>query len=72
MPSLWEDPGFVLIEASYSNTTIISSDCENGPKEILNVRDLINQISKDTGAISVISRAEIDKIPAKIRILYEF
>ena len=42
------------------------------PKEILNVRDLINQISKDTGAISVISRAEIDKIPAKIRILYEF
>ena len=36
LPSLWEDPGFVLIEASYSNTTIISSDCENGPKEILN------------------------------------
>ncbi len=35
LPSLWEDPGFVLIEASYSNTTIISSDCENGPKEIL-------------------------------------
>jgi len=36
LSSLWEDPGFVLIEASYSNTTIISSDCENGPKEILN------------------------------------
>ena len=35
LPSLWEDPGFVLIEAGYSNTTIISSDCENGPKEIL-------------------------------------
>ena len=35
LPSLWEDPGFVLVEASYSNTTIISSDCENGPKEIL-------------------------------------
>ena len=42
------------------------------PKEILNIRDLINQISRDTGAISVISRAEIDKIPAKIKILYEF
>ena len=42
------------------------------PKEISNVRDLINQISKDTGAISVISKAEIDKIPAKIRVLYEF
>tara|TARA_B100000579_G_scaffold379522_1_gene346905 strand:- start:2179 stop:3318 length:1140 start_codon:yes stop_codon:yes gene_type:complete len=35
LSSLWEDPGFVLVEASYSNTTIISSDCENGPKEIL-------------------------------------
>ena len=35
LSSLWEDPGFVLIEAGYSNTTIISSDCENGPKEIL-------------------------------------
>jgi len=42
------------------------------PIEILNVRDLINKISKDIGAISVISRDEIDKIPAKIRILYEF
>jgi glycosyltransferase involved in cell wall biosynthesis len=36
LSSLWEDPGFVLIEAAYSNTTIISSDCNNGPKEILN------------------------------------
>ena len=36
LSSLWEDPGFVLIEAGYSNTTLISSDCENGPKEILN------------------------------------
>jgi len=36
LSSLWEDPGFVLIEAAYSNTPIISSDCNNGPKEILN------------------------------------
>ena len=33
--SLWEDPGFVLIEAALSNVNIISSDCPNGPKEIL-------------------------------------
>jgi len=33
--SLWEDPGFVLIEAIYSRATVISSDCQNGPKEIL-------------------------------------
>ena len=36
LSSLWEDPGFVLIEAAYSNTLLISSDCKNGPREILN------------------------------------
>lgn len=36
LSSLWEDPGFVLIESAYMNIPIISSDCENGPKEILN------------------------------------
>ena len=35
LSSLWEDPGFVLVEAAYSNTTIISSNCPNGPAEIL-------------------------------------
>ena len=35
LSSLWEDPGFVLIEAALSNVNIISSDCPNGPKEIL-------------------------------------
>ena len=36
LSSLWEDPGFVLIEAGYMNIPIISSDCENGPSEFLN------------------------------------
>ena len=36
LTSLWEDPGFVLLEAGLSNTTVISSNCPNGPKEILN------------------------------------
>ena len=35
LSSLWEDPGFVLIEAAYANIPIISSDCRNGPIEIL-------------------------------------
>ena len=35
LPSLWEDPGFVLVEAGYMNLTILSSDCPNGPKELL-------------------------------------
>ncbi len=33
--SLWEDPGFVLIEAGFCRSTIISSDCKSGPEEIL-------------------------------------
>ena len=35
MSSLWEDPGFVLLEAMYCNTIVLSSDCQSGPKEIL-------------------------------------
>ena len=35
LSSLWEDPGFVLIEAALCNTSIISSDCPSGPKEFL-------------------------------------
>jgi glycosyltransferase involved in cell wall biosynthesis len=35
LSSIWEDPGFVLLEASYLNIPIISSNCPNGPTEIL-------------------------------------
>jgi glycosyltransferase involved in cell wall biosynthesis len=35
LSSLWEDPGFVLVEAAFNNCNIISSDCKSGPKEIL-------------------------------------
>ena len=35
LSSLWEDPGFVIVEAAACNTTIISSDCPSGPKEFL-------------------------------------
>ena len=31
LTSLWEDPGFVLIEAGLSNLAVISSNCRNGP-----------------------------------------
>ena len=33
--SLWEEPGHAILEAGYLNKLIISSDCPNGPKEIL-------------------------------------
>ena len=33
LTSLWEDPGFVVIESAFCRTNIISSNCPNGPKE---------------------------------------
>ena len=33
--SLWEDPGFVMIESALCNLFVISSNCKNGPKEFL-------------------------------------
>ncbi len=35
LSSLWEDPGFVIVEAASVNTPIISSNCPNGPVEFL-------------------------------------
>ena len=35
LTSLWEDPGFVLIEAAMCNLSIIASDCPSGPSEII-------------------------------------
>lgn len=32
--SLWEDPGHALIEATYLNVPILTSNCLSGPKEI--------------------------------------
>ena len=39
LTSLWEDPGFVIIEAGYNNLFVISSDCPHGPREFLNYGD---------------------------------
>ncbi len=36
LTSLWEDPGFVLVEAGYNNCQVITSNCPNGPREIVN------------------------------------
>ncbi len=35
LSSLWEDPGFVIIEAAFCRTGVFSSDCPTGPKEII-------------------------------------
>ena len=35
LSSLWEEVGFVMVEAASCNVNIISSDCKNGPEEFL-------------------------------------
>ncbi len=35
IPSLWEDPGFVMIESAFLKKTIICSDCPSGPREFI-------------------------------------
>jgi glycosyltransferase involved in cell wall biosynthesis len=35
LSSLWEDPGFVIIEAAFCRTAVFSSNCITGPKEII-------------------------------------
>ena len=35
LSSLWEEVGFVIVEAAFSNLFVISSNCPNGPKEFL-------------------------------------
>ncbi len=35
LSSLWEDPGFVIIEAAMNNTVILSTNCDSGPRELL-------------------------------------
>ena len=58
LSSLWEDPGFAILEAALSNVFIISSNCPNGPNEILsngqngflfqnnNMSDLLNKFDE--------------------------
>ena len=50
LSSLWEDPGFVIIEAAFCKTIIISSNCETGPKEI--IKDNYNGILFETNNAS--------------------
>ncbi len=42
------------------------------PKSIENIRNLINEISRNKGSVSIISKSEMEKLPAKVRVLYEF
>ena len=53
--SLWEDPGAVMIEASYCNKNVISSNCPNGPEEFLS-SDSGNYLFRNNDVVSLISK----------------
>jgi glycosyltransferase involved in cell wall biosynthesis len=56
--SLWEEPGHTLIESGYLNIPVLTSNCPNGPDEIIvdgynglkyqlgNINDLLDKIKK--------------------------
>ena len=35
LSSLWEEVGFVIVEAALCNSFVVSSNCPNGPREFL-------------------------------------
>jgi len=53
--SLWEDPGAVMIEASFCNKNVISSNCPNGPEEFLS-SDMGNYLFKNNDIDSLIDK----------------
>lgn len=69
LSSLWEDPGWVLIEAASVNTTIISSNCPNGPVEFLSNGDggyLYNSNDKNS-FIKIFNKYKNDNFKIKKR-----
>ena len=53
LTSLWEDPGFVLIEAGMCNLSIIASDCPSGPKEIISPEEYGGLLFENNDEISL-------------------
>ena len=51
--SLWEEPGHAILEAGYLNKLIISSNCPNGPREIL--INNFNALKYESGDIQELS-----------------
>lgn len=47
-PSLWEEPGHTLMEAGYLNVPILTSNCPNGPNEI--IRNNFNGFKYELGS----------------------
>jgi len=73
LTSLWEDPGFVIVEAAFCKTPIITSNCYNGPKEIIPSSDYgyifesnnLHSLEKQLNNFLIDSKNDKDKINRK-------
>ena len=54
--SIWEDPGFVMIESAACNKLVISSDCPSGPKEFIGSENGI--LFKNNNLIDLMDKIE--------------
>ena len=73
LSSLWEDPGWVLLEAAASNTLILSSDCQNGPSEIIdnNNAGLLYKVNNEKDFINKFNQImSLDKMEIKRKKLF--
>jgi glycosyltransferase involved in cell wall biosynthesis len=70
MSSLWEDPGFVIVEAAFSRTLTLSNDSRPGPKELIEdgynginfQKDNIESFQKSFNKIFKLKNSKILKI----------
>jgi len=64
VPSLWEDPGFVMVEAAFNLIPLIVSNCPSGPKEFID-KDKNGYLfisNNESSLIKKINKFEKDKI----------
>lgn len=73
LPSLWEDPGFVLVEAAAERLLTISSDCDSGPKELIedNVNGLLFSSNNSKSLFSQIEKFFFLNEKKKYKMIYE-
>jgi glycosyltransferase involved in cell wall biosynthesis len=56
LTSKWEDPGFVIVESAAAKTTILTSDCESGPKEFIEKTEKCGYLYKEGDRESFIKK----------------
>ena len=67
LSSLWEEVGFVIVEAALCNSFVVSSNCPNGPREFLDngKRGILFESNKESAlseSLKNFSKMEKNKI----------